>query len=63
MYTYIVLVCMYVCKEVFNICMLLIQIGSSLYDEDGAKIVKDLMAKAEKNNVKIHLPVDFVVCF
>lgn len=36
------------------------QIGTSLYDEEGAKIVKDLMAKAEKNGVKITLPVDFV---
>ncbi len=36
------------------------QIGNSLYDEEGAKIVKGLMEKAQKNNVKIHLPVDFV---
>lgn len=36
------------------------QIGTSLYDEEGAGIVKDLMAKAEKNGVKITLPVDFV---
>lgn len=36
------------------------EIGNSLYDEEGAKIVKDLMAKAEKNNVKINLPVDFI---
>jgi phosphoglycerate kinase len=36
------------------------EIGNSLYDEDGAKIVKDLVAKAKKNNVQIHLPVDFV---
>jgi len=35
-------------------------IGNSLYDEDGAKIVPTLMEKAKKNNVKIHLPVDFV---
>ncbi|KAG7250289.1 hypothetical protein CRUP_038368, partial [Coryphaenoides rupestris] len=32
------------------------EIGTSLYDEEGAKIVKDLMAKAEKNGVKINLP-------
>lgn len=38
----------------------LCQIGTSLYDEEGAGIVKDLMAKAEKNGVKITLPVDFV---
>lgn len=35
-------------------------IGDSLYDENGAKIVKDLMTKAETKNVKIHFPVDFV---
>lgn len=35
-------------------------IGNSLYDEDGAKIVGKLMEKAEKNGVKIHLPEDFV---
>ena len=31
-----------------------------MFDEEGAKIVNDLLAKAEKNGVKIHLPVDFV---
>lgn len=36
------------------------EIGTSLFDEEGSKIVKDLMAKAEKNGVKITLPVDFV---
>ncbi|KAG7484721.1 hypothetical protein MATL_G00053010 [Megalops atlanticus] len=36
------------------------EIGNSLFDEEGAKIVKDLMAKAEKNGVKINLPIDFV---
>ena len=36
------------------------KIGKSLYDEEGAKIVKNLMEKAKKNNVKIILPVDFV---
>ena len=36
------------------------QIGNSLYDEEGAKIINELMAKAAKNNVQIHLPVDFV---
>jgi phosphoglycerate kinase len=34
-------------------------IGTSLYDENGAKIVPMLMEKAAKNKVKIHLPVDF----
>lgn len=37
-----------------------LQIGTSLFDEEGAGIVKDLMAKAEKNGVKITLPVDFL---
>ncbi|KAK7496546.1 hypothetical protein BaRGS_00012198 [Batillaria attramentaria] len=36
------------------------QIGASLFDEEGSKIVKGLMEKAKKNNVQIHLPVDFV---
>ncbi|XP_071847302.1 phosphoglycerate kinase-like [Apostichopus japonicus] len=35
-------------------------IGKSLFDEDGSKIVGDLMKKAEKKGVKIHLPEDFV---
>ncbi|XP_054163627.1 phosphoglycerate kinase 1-like [Oppia nitens] len=36
------------------------EIGNSLYDSEGAEIVEDLMAKAKKNGVKMHLPVDFV---
>ena len=36
------------------------EIGSSLYDEDGSKIVGKLMEKAKKNGVQIHLPVDFI---
>jgi len=36
-------------------------IGSSLYDEDGAKIVPDIMKKAEEKGVKIVLPCDFVI--
>merc|ERR1719353_2840724 len=35
-------------------------IGSSLYDEEGAKIVPDIMEKAKKLGVEIILPVDFV---
>lgn len=35
------------------------KIGKSLYDPEGAKIVKSLIEKAEKKGVKIHLPVDF----
>lgn len=36
------------------------KIGGSLYDPEGAKIVKKLVEKAEKNNVKLHFPVDFI---
>merc|ERR1719316_1386379 len=36
-------------------------IGSSLYDDDGAKTVPDIMAKAKEKNVEIILPVDFTV--
>merc|ERR1711907_513892 len=36
-------------------------IGSSLYDEEGAKIVPDIMEKAKAKGVEIILPVDFVV--
>merc|ERR1719324_398024 len=36
-------------------------IGSSLYDEEGAKIVPDIMAKAKTLGVEIILPVDFVI--
>ncbi|XP_023335163.1 phosphoglycerate kinase isoform X1 [Eurytemora carolleeae] len=35
-------------------------IGTSLYDEEGAKIVNKLVEKAKANNVKLHFPVDFV---
>jgi len=36
------------------------EIGSSLFDPEGAKLVKDLMAKAQAKGVKIHLPVDYI---
>merc|ERR1719265_3103295 len=35
-------------------------IGTSLYDEEGAKIVPEIMAKAKAKGVEIVLPVDFV---
>jgi phosphoglycerate kinase len=35
-------------------------IGNSLYDEAGAAIVPDIMAKAEAKGVQIHLPSDFL---
>ena len=31
-----------------------------MYDEEGAKIINELLSKAEKNKVQIHLPVDFI---
>merc|ERR1712226_958152 len=36
-------------------------IGTSLYDEEGAKIVPDIMTKAKKLGVEIILPVDFTI--
>jgi len=38
-----------------------VHIGSSLFDENGAKIVNDILEKAKKRNVKVHLPVDYVI--
>ena len=37
------------------------QIGDSLFDPEGAKIAKELFAKARTKGVKITLPVDFVI--
>lgn len=36
------------------------KIGSSLFDEEGSAIVGELMEKAEKKGIKIHLPTDFI---
>jgi phosphoglycerate kinase len=36
------------------------EIGESLFDPEGAKIVGELMEKAKDKGVKIHLPVDFL---
>jgi len=36
-------------------------IGSSLYDEEGAKIVPDIVAKAKSLGTEIILPVDFTI--
>lgn len=36
-------------------------IGTSLYDEEGAKIVPEIMEKAKSLGVEIILPVDFVI--
>merc|ERR1711972_150601 len=35
-------------------------IGNSLYDDEGAKIVPDIMKKAEEKGVKLIIPTDFV---
>eukprot|EP01118_Nematostelium_gracile_P008125 TRINITY_DN2680_c0_g1_i1.p1 TRINITY_DN2680_c0_g1~~TRINITY_DN2680_c0_g1_i1.p1 ORF type:complete len:433 (-),score=161.56 TRINITY_DN2680_c0_g1_i1:404-1567(-) len=37
-----------------------VEIGSSLFDKEGAEIVSQLMEKAKKNNVKVLLPTDYV---
>ena len=36
------------------------KIGNSLYDEEGAKIIQQLIDTAKEKKVQIHLPVDFV---
>merc|ERR1712048_718642 len=36
-------------------------IGTSLYDEEGAKIVPEIVEKAKKHGVEIILPVDFTI--
>eukprot|EP01147_Barroeca_monosierra_P011051 gene11051-3120_t len=35
-------------------------IGNSIFDEEGAKIVTNIMEKAKSKGVNIHLPIDFV---
>jgi phosphoglycerate kinase len=35
-------------------------IGNSIFDEEGATIVRDLITKAEKNKVELVFPVDYV---
>lgn len=37
------------------------QIGNSLFDEEGAKIVEKLMLKAKSKGVTVHLPSDVIV--
>jgi len=36
------------------------KIGCSLYDEEGSKIVKELVETAQKKNVKLYFPTDFI---
>merc|ERR1711933_91375 len=38
-----------------------VDIGSSLYDEEGAKIVPEIMEKAKAKGVEIILPCDFTI--
>lgn len=38
-----------------------IDIGASLFDDEGAKIVPEILQKAAEKNVTIHLPSDFVL--
>ena len=47
-------------RMTLSIRLILLQIGTSLYDEEGAKIVPKLVEKAKAKNVKLHFPVDFV---
>lgn len=37
-------------------------IGDSLFDEEGAKLVPDIMEKAKARGVTIHLPTDVICC-
>jgi phosphoglycerate kinase len=36
------------------------EIGKSIFDPEGAKLVPDLVAKAKAKGVLIHLPIDFI---
>ncbi len=36
------------------------KIGKSLFDENGAKIVHELVEKAKNKGVKLYFPVDYV---
>jgi phosphoglycerate kinase len=38
-----------------------VRIGNSLFDAEGAKIAKDLFAKAAAKGVKLTLPVDYII--
>ncbi len=42
-------------KVMFNM-----PIGKSLFDKEGCNEIQKIIDKAEKNNVKIHLPLDFI---
>ncbi|KJE92339.1 phosphoglycerete kinase 1 [Capsaspora owczarzaki ATCC 30864] len=36
------------------------EIGKSLFDQEGSKIVQDIIYKAKEKNVKLHFPVDYI---
>ena len=42
-------------KEIYGM-----DIGDSMYDPEGAKLVPEIMAKSYKNQVRIDFPIDFV---
>jgi len=44
----------------FHKVMSNMEIGASLFDEDGAKIVNNLLEKAKAKGVKLHFPTDFI---
>lgn len=44
----------------FHKVMSNMEIGGSLFDEDGAKIVNNLLEKAKAKGVKLHFPTDFI---
>jgi len=37
-----------------------VKIGNSLFDKEGAEVVKEIIENAKKKNVKLHFPVDYV---
>jgi len=37
------------------------KIGKSLFDEEGSKIVKDIVEKSKTKGVKLHFPVDWII--
>jgi phosphoglycerate kinase len=37
------------------------KIGSSIFDEEGSKLIEKIMKKAEEHKVQIHLPSDFII--
>lgn len=38
-----------------------VEIGDSLFDEEGSKTIPQLVEKAKKNNVKLVLPIDYTI--